>query len=83
MTNALIKHFLRYEYLISNDAITSVKTKVHVEITSAFSSSLRISINQKKKKKRLRVRNWSIFEIFWSSAHHYYHKMYQMVWRIQ
>ena len=46
MANAVIKHFRRYEYLISNDVITLAKTKV--EITSAFSSSLRISINRKK-----------------------------------
>ena len=48
MANALIKHFQRYEYLISNDVITLAKTKV--EITLDFSGSLRISINQKKKK---------------------------------
>ena len=38
MGNAVIKHFPRYEYLISNDIVTSVKTKV--EITSAFFGSL-------------------------------------------
>ena len=43
MANAVIKHFRRYEYLISNDVIALVKTKA--EITSAFSGSLRISIN--------------------------------------
>ena len=46
MANAVIKHFRRYENLISNDVITLAKTKV--EITSAFSGSLRISINRKK-----------------------------------
>ena len=46
MANAVIKHFRRYEYLISNDFIALPKTKA--EITSAFSGSLRISINRKK-----------------------------------
>ena len=72
MANAVIKHFRRYEYLISNDVITLAKTKV--EITSAFSDSLRISINRKKwlRLERLKcVRNRSIFEFFRSSAHHY------------
>ena len=46
MANAVIKHFRRYEYLISNDVITLAKTKV--EITSAFSGSLRMLINRKK-----------------------------------
>ena len=45
MANAVIKHFRRYEYLISNNVITLAKTKV--EITSAFSGSLHISINRK------------------------------------
>ena len=46
MANAVIKHFRIYEYLISNDVIALAKTKA--EITSAFSGSLRISINRKK-----------------------------------
>ena len=46
MANAVIKHFRRYEYLISNDVIALAKTKA--EITLAFSGSLRISINRKK-----------------------------------
>ena len=46
MANAVIKHFRGYKYLISNDIITLAKTKV--EITSAFSGSLRISINKNK-----------------------------------
>ena len=46
MANAVIKHFRGYKYFISNDVITLAKMKV--EITSAFSGSLRISINQKK-----------------------------------
>ena len=37
MANAVIKHFRRYEYLISNDVIALAKTKA--EITSAFSGS--------------------------------------------
>ena len=41
MANAVIKHFRRYEYLISNDVITLAKTKV--EIISAFSGSFRKS----------------------------------------
>ena len=72
MANAVIKHFWRYEYLVSNDVITLAKTKV--EITSAFSGSLRISINRKKwlRLEHLKcVRNLSIFEFFRSSAHHY------------
>ena len=72
MANAVIKHFRRYEYLISNDVITLAKRKV--EITSAFSGSLRISINWKTwlRLERLKcVRNRSIFEFFRSSAHHY------------
>ena len=72
MANALIKHFRRKEYLISNDVITLTKTKV--EITSAFSGSLCISINRKTwfRLERLKcVRNRSIFEFFRSSAHHY------------
>ena len=50
MANVVIKHLRRYEYLISNDVITLSKTKV--EITLAFSGSVRVSINPKKKKKK-------------------------------
>ena len=82
MANAVIKRFRRYEYLISNDVITLVKMKV--EITSAFSGSVCISINRKKKwlslehlkcvkKKQIDFRVLSIIgtpllQIFWKKS---------------
>ena len=69
MANAVIKHFRRYKYLISNDVIALAKTKP--EITSAFSGSLRISINKKKMTLARALEMCQKSIDFRSSAHHY------------
>ena len=67
MANAVIKHFRRYKYLISNDVIALAKTKA--EITSAFPA---LSVFRLIEKNDFGSSAWNVSEIdrFSSSFKH-------------